>query len=53
VPTHVGDERLLARGERVEQVERRLTVVALVVPLQKNMDRDADPRASSIVERET
>src|SRR5690606_1522134 len=43
VSAHVGVQGLLLGAEGVEQVQQRLPVVALVVPLQEDVQRDGDP----------
>lgn len=43
VAAHVGLQSLLVRAEGVEQVQRLLPVVRLVVPLQQHVQRDRDP----------
>jgi hypothetical protein len=42
VPAQVGLERLLPGAEGVEQVQRQLAVVAFVVPLQQDQQRNGD-----------
>jgi hypothetical protein len=42
VPTHVRHERLLLGAKGIEEVQGRLAVVALVVPLEENVERDGD-----------
>src|SRR4051794_28253389 len=49
VPAHVGVERLLLRPEGVEQLQGRLPVVSLVIPLQQDIQRNRD--LSGLVER--
>jgi hypothetical protein len=39
----VGVQRLLLRGERVEQCESGLAIDVLVVPLEQELDRNGDP----------
>ena len=48
--THVGVQRLLLGPEGVEQLQRTLPLVSLVVPLQQDVQRNGD--APGLVERD-